>query len=109
MNRNAAVRSVLAGGFVAALLLACTESSTDSPRIAATTIERADALRLARAAATREGIAFRDYKSPELRLVANADSHVWVVTYWGRTNVPGNYFVVFVDAQTGTTIFEPGQ
>ena len=69
----------------------------------------AEAIRIAKQAAERQGSDLRRYKEPEARYEFTRNDKSWWVFFDGRVPMPGNHFAVSVDDQTGDTRFIPGK
>ncbi len=57
----------------------------------------------------KAGYRLEDYKKPKPRLEFVDKKHVWNVSYYGITSVPGNHLLVTVDDETGEVILQKGE
>jgi|WetSurMetagenome_2_1015567.scaffolds.fasta_scaffold169566_3 hypothetical protein len=71
-------------------------------------LSTAEAIRIAKQAAERQGIDLRRYKEPEAHYEFTRKDKSWFVFFDGRVAMPGNHFSVSVDDQTGETRFFGG-
>jgi len=71
-------------------------------------LSRGEALKIARAAALKRGFNLGKFESPTAEYESRPNRHVWTVTYRGNAPVPGNFFEVVVDDQTGKADVMPG-
>ncbi len=98
--------------FVAASLIVagCSHAThfESEVRPAAARLTTAEAVRIAREAAEREGSRLSDYKPPEAHYDYTRKDKTWWVFFAGRVAAPGNDFFVSVDDQSGKTRVIPG-
>lgn len=102
-----------------ALLAATFAGCAHSPRTVQATIpdattegarlSTAEAIRIARQTAERQGVDLGRYNEPEAHYEFTRKDRSWVVFFEGRVAMPGNHFSVSVDDRTGEAQFHGGR
>ena len=72
-------------------------------------LSKAEAIRIAKAAAVHHGVELRDYEEPEADYEFSRKDKTWFVFFKGRVLMPGNFFSVYVDDQTREAQFVEGK
>jgi len=81
-------------------------SATDTKPVGAS-LSTAEAIRIAKQAAQRQGVQLHDFKEPKAQFTSK--DHSWWLLFDGQVPMPGNHFVVSIDDPTGNTRFFPGR
>ena len=101
--------ALLAGTFAG-----CTQSSrtvqvtTPDTKPEGARLSTAEAIRIARQTAERQGVDLQRYKEPEAHYEFTRKDRSWFVFFDGRVAMPGNHFSVSVDDRTGAAQFRGG-
>ena len=74
-----------------------------------THLSEAEAVRIASNAAIREGRNLADYQPPLALYSRSKTEDSWAVSFKGKSQKPGDHFVVQVDDRTGWTRFFAGR
>jgi hypothetical protein len=116
VSRHCAMRVYvhLCFALLASTFAGCTHSSravqatTPDTKPEGARLSTAEAIRIARQAAERQGVDLGRYREPEAHYDFTRKDRSWFVFFDGRVARPGNHFAVSVDDRTGEAQFHGG-
>jgi hypothetical protein len=84
-------------------------ANSEEARLEGARLTTAEAIRIAKESAEKQGIRLTDFKEPEAHYEFTIKDKTWSVFFDGRIPRLGNHFTIYVSDRTKETQFVPGR